>query len=159
MILRVVSCELLFVFLLSYLKDSSAFVGCSCIGVRVPRQYGRCSYVYHKFKTSGSASNSIGMMSSSAAETLPGTPSAAGRKKGFWDSPRTGVPAKFSRAIAEEPWRGLFEPCVDHSLTEIEVEGKMPDSLEGTLFRNGEQSSSLFKFCFTYAYLPHEELT
>ncbi|CAN0509937.1 unnamed protein product, partial [Laminaria digitata] len=49
-----------------------------------------------------------------------------------------GVPDKVLQAIREEPWRGLFEPCVDHPLTEIEVEGTVPEALQGTLFRNGE---------------------
>lgn len=62
--------------------------------------------------------------------------------KGYWDSPHPGVPEKFAQAVAEEPWRGLFEPCEDHPLTEIEVEGEVPPSLEGTLFRNGKRLSA-----------------
>ncbi|CAM9978437.1 unnamed protein product, partial [Pylaiella littoralis] len=43
------------------------------------------------------------------------------------------VPGGFLRAIREEPWRGVFEPCVDHSLTETEVEGKIPQNIRWTL--------------------------
>lgn len=57
---------------------------------------------------------------------------------GYWGigMNRPGVPDKVLQAIREEPWRGLFEPCVDHALTEIEVEGIVPKDLQGTLFRN-----------------------
>ncbi|CAN0546387.1 unnamed protein product, partial [Laminaria digitata] len=50
--------------------------------------------------------------------------------------PPPGVPDKVLLAIREEPWRGLFEPCVGHPLTEIEVEGIVPKGLQGTLFRS-----------------------
>lgn len=49
-----------------------------------------------------------------------------------------GVPEVFLQSIREEPWRGALQPCVDHPLTEIEVTGKVPKALEGTLFRNGK---------------------
>ena len=64
---------------------------------------------------------------------------------GYWGigTKRQGVPDKVLQAIREEPWRGLFEPCVDHPLTEIEVEGTVPEGLEGTLFRNGESSHNV----------------
>lgn len=58
----------------------------------------------------------------------------------YWDQPQQTVPDRFLHAIRKEPWRGALEPCVDHPLTEIEVEGKVPKGLEGTLFRNGELS-------------------
>ncbi|CBN76892.1 carotenoid oxygenase [Ectocarpus siliculosus] len=48
-----------------------------------------------------------------------------------------GVPEVFLQSIREEPWRGTLQPCIDHPLTEIEVTGKVPKTLEGTLFRNG----------------------
>ena len=59
---------------------------------------------------------------------------------GYWGigTPQQGVPDKVLQAIREEPWRGHFEPCVDHPLTETEVEGTVPKALQGTLFRNGE---------------------
>ncbi|CAN0550764.1 unnamed protein product [Ectocarpus sp. 8 AP-2014] len=49
-----------------------------------------------------------------------------------------GVPEVFLQSIREEPWRGTLQPCIDHPLTEIEVTGKVPKTLEGTLFRNGK---------------------
>ncbi|CAM9157061.1 unnamed protein product [Scytosiphon promiscuus] len=55
----------------------------------------------------------------------------------YWDKPHPEVPEKFLKGIREEPWRGILEPCVDHPLTEIEVEGEVPAALQGTLFRNG----------------------
>eukprot|EP00903_Cladosiphon_okamuranus_P015610 g14414.t1 len=55
----------------------------------------------------------------------------------YWDKPQLGVPQSFLQAIKEEPWRGVFEPCTEHPLTEIEVEGEVPQALQGTLFRNG----------------------
>ncbi|CAM9785246.1 unnamed protein product, partial [Hapterophycus canaliculatus] len=55
----------------------------------------------------------------------------------YWDRPHPEVPEKFLKLIREQPWRGVLEPCVDHPLTEIEVEGEVPAALQGTLFRNG----------------------
>lgn len=72
----------------------------------------------------------------SAAPSSPGGPDL-GAAISYWESPRPGVPEKFLRAIRDEPWRGNFEPCEDHPLTEIEVEGNVPLGLEGTMFRNG----------------------
>ena len=62
----------------------------------------------------------------------------AGEKENYWDKHRPEVPGKFLESIRTETWRGMFEPCSDHPLTEVQVEGKVPQGLEGTLFRNGE---------------------
>eukprot|EP00904_Undaria_pinnatifida_P007140 jgi/Undpi1/3556/HiC_scaffold_16.g06928.m1 len=77
---------------------------------------------------------------------------------GYWGigTPQQGVPDKVLQAIREEPWRGLFEPCVEHPLTEVEVEGTVPKALQGTMFRNGRLSPpppprplpSIFKVVF-----------
>lgn len=73
----------------------------------------------------------------SMTATFMSTTSAPPSKR-YWDTPQLNVPEKFLRAIREEPWRGMFEPCVDHPLTEIEIEGEVPVGLVGTLFRNGK---------------------
>lgn len=64
---------------------------------------------------------------------------------GYWGigTPQQGVPDKVLQAIREEPWRGLFEPCVEHPLTEVEVEGTVPKALQGTMFRNGESHTDI----------------
>ena len=94
------------------------------------------------FTTSVHVSNAAFHMSSTASAQ---SSTASGRRDGssqpFWDKPQPGVPERFLQRIKEEPWRGALEPCVDHPLTEIKVEGEVPQALEGTLFRNGECSS------------------
>lgn len=74
-------------------------------------------------------------MSATTANTAPSDSGTS--TQDYWDTPRAGVPDKFMGAIREEPWRGLFEPCIDHPLTEVKVDGEVPKALEGTLFRNG----------------------
>ena len=92
------------------------------------------------FTTSVHVSNAALHMSSTASAQSSTT---SGRRDGssqpFWDKPQPGVPERFLQRIKEEPWRGVFEPCVDHPLTEIKVEGEVPQALEGTLFRNGKR--------------------
>ncbi|CAN0542066.1 unnamed protein product [Laminaria digitata] len=93
------------------------------------------------FSTSTSGSRRGSRIASAAMDvTQPNTDGLC--LAGYWGivTPQQGVPDKVLQAIREEPWRGLFEPCVDHPLTEIEVEGIVPEALQGTLFRNGESS-------------------
>eukprot|EP00752_Nemacystus_decipiens_P018008 g16141.t1 len=74
----------------------------------------------------------------STASTQSSTKSCArDSSPSFWDEAQLGVPERFLQSIKEEPWRGALEPCVDHPLTEIKVDGEVPPALEGTLFRNG----------------------
>ena len=63
---------------------------------------------------------------------------AASIQQGYWAKAHSGVPASLLKQIREEPWRGALEPCIDHPLTEITVEGEVPKALQGTLFRNGK---------------------
>lgn len=65
-------------------------------------------------------------------------PTTVDEKENYWDKHRPEVPGKFLESIRTEKWRGMFEPCSDHPLTEVHVEGAVPQELEGTLFRNGE---------------------
>lgn len=75
----------------------------------------------------------------SYAGSTVATPTAAIDKENYWDKHHPEVPRKFLDSIRTEPWRGIFEPCSNHPLTEVQVEGKVPRGLEGTLFRNGEE--------------------
>lgn len=79
-------------------------------------------------------------LKSKAGEAVMAVTSPAGviGTQSYWEKPHPDVPEKFLRSIREEPWRGILEPCVDHPLTEIEVEGEVPAALQGTLFRNGQ---------------------
>jgi all-trans-8'-apo-beta-carotenal 15,15'-oxygenase len=49
------------------------------------------------------------------------------------------VPADVRAAIKEQPWRGGLEPCgdVNYTLDATCIEGKLPASLNGTLYRCG----------------------
>lgn len=73
-----------------------------------------------------------------SAGSVIAAPTTSNEKENYWDKHRLEVPGKFLESIRTETWRGMFEPCSDHPLTEIQVEGKVPTGLEGTLFRNGE---------------------
>lgn len=79
----------------------------------------------------------------SFAESTTTAPTNATDKETYWDKHRPEVPRKFLESIRKEPWRGMLEPCFNHPLTEVQVEGKVPEGLEGTLFRNGEECGIL----------------
>ena len=82
----------------------------------------------------------------SSAGSITATPAVAGEgdtSRYYWGKSHPEVPKKFLESIRTEPWRGVFEPCADHPLTEIQVEGKLPRGFEGTLFRNGEYGHGL----------------
>lgn len=89
-------------------------------------------------------SSTVLHMSTASAQSRT-TSGAKDSSQSFWDKPQPGVPEIFLKSIKEEPWRGALEPCVDHPLTEIKVEGSVPQDLEGTLFRNGEVLADALK--------------
>ena len=56
----------------------------------------------------------------------------------YWAKSSLQVPQRFLGLIRQGPWRGGFEPASDVEATEVElVEGRVPDDLKGTLYRNG----------------------
>ena len=61
--------------------------------------------------------------------------------KGYWHSPAAAAatPARFLAAIHESPWRGALEPapeCITPRACRV-VQGAVPETLRGTLYRNG----------------------
>ena len=86
------------------------------------------------------SNTALHMMSAASSAQSSTTAGVRGDSQVFWDKPQPGIPDRFLKAIKEEPWRGALEPCTDHPLTEIKVDGQVPKGLEGTLFRNGEGS-------------------
>ena len=84
-------------------------------------------------------SNAFSRMST-AVPAQSVTSGTKGSPQSFWDEQQLGVPESFLQAIKEEAWRGALEPCTEHSLTEIAVDGEVPQGLQGTLFRNGKRA-------------------
>ena len=84
----------------------------------------------------GSAFTGRMTISNTARSSMVSTVSST--RQGYWEQTRS-VPGRFLQRIREEPWRGALEPCLDHPLTEIMVEGEVPKALQGTLFRNGKR--------------------
>jgi len=61
--------------------------------------------------------------------------------KGYWHSAAAAAatPARFLAAIHESPWRGALEPapeCTTPRACRV-VQGAVPETLRGTLYRNG----------------------
>lgn len=92
----------------------------------------------YAFTTCIPVSNTALHMTTASAQSSTSSGMRDGSQS-FWDKPQLGVPERFLQRIKEEPWRGALEPCIDHPLTEINVDGEVPQALEGTLFRNGKR--------------------